>query len=218
MHPPRINVDKEEDDEETPVSPAKTANHESRPVEVRVGRGMEGETNHRGRVQAHHRRTYAPGTLQRLARSSLSPTPDGFVRNQGLNYVPFRVPTTDGRGIALAKYVMVRMGVNPTVAGCMHKGGVVYQGDIHATPSHDHGDRIPDYTHEQLCHFRSDYARQGEVNEALEHIGDKSLLTEVSHFCGTMDAMKRLQDEIKEREDELYCHGNDNRKCVRCLE
>jgi hypothetical protein len=33
-----------------------------------------------------------------------------------------------------------------------------------------------------------------------------------------MDAMKRLQDEIKEREDELYCHSNDNHKCVRRLE
>jgi hypothetical protein len=52
----------------------------------------------------------------------------------------------------------------------------------------------------------------------LEHIGDKSLLAKVSRFQGTMDAMKRLQEEIKEREDELYCRGNDNRKCVRHLE
>src|SRR5580693_1213362 len=99
---------------------------------------------------------YAPGTLQRTAHRTLSPTPNGFVRNQGLNYVPFRIPTTNGRGVALAKYVMVRMGINPTVAGCMYKGGVVYQGDVHAAPSHDHGDRIPDYTHEQLRRFRSD--------------------------------------------------------------
>jgi hypothetical protein len=155
--PPRINVD-EEDNKETLVSPTETTNNESRLVEVRVGRGMEGETNHGGRVQAHRRRMYAPGTLQRPTRRSLSPTPNGFVRNQGLNYVPFRIPTTNGRGVALAKYVMVRMGINPTVAGCMYKGGVVYQGDVHAAPSHDHGDRIPDYTHEQLHHFRSNYA------------------------------------------------------------
>jgi hypothetical protein len=32
----------------------------------------------------------------------------------------------------------------------------------------------------------------------LEHIGDKSLLAEVSHFCGMVDAMKRLQDKIRE--------------------
>jgi hypothetical protein len=33
-----------------------------------------------------------------------------------------------------------------------------------------------------------------------------------------MDTMKRLQEEIREREDELNCRGNDNRKCVRHLE
>jgi hypothetical protein len=158
MLPPCINVDEEEDNKETPVSPSKTANNKSRPVEVRVSRGMEGETNHGGRVQAHRRRMYAPGTPQRPTRRSLSPTPDGFVRNQGLNYVPFHIPTTNGRGVAPAKYIMVCMGINPTVAGCMYKGGVVYQGDVHAAPSHDHGDRIPDYTHEQLHHFRSNYA------------------------------------------------------------
>jgi hypothetical protein len=161
---------------------------------------------------------YAPGTPQCQTNRTPSPTPDGFIRNQGLNYVPFCIPTTNGRGVAPAKYVMVRMGINPTVVGCMYKGGVVYQGDVHAAPSHDHGDRVPDYTHEQLCHFRSDYTVRDEVDEVLEHIGDKSLLAEVSRFRGMMDAMKRLQDEIREREDELYCCGNDNCKCVRCLE
>jgi hypothetical protein len=33
-----------------------------------------------------------------------------------------------------------------------------------------------------------------------------------------MDTMKRLQDEICKREDELYCHGSDNHKCVHRLE
>jgi hypothetical protein len=54
MLPPRVNVDEEEDDEDAAVSPAKTANKENWPVEVRVGRGMGGETDDGGRVQAHH--------------------------------------------------------------------------------------------------------------------------------------------------------------------
>jgi hypothetical protein len=207
-----------QDGEETALPTTKGEEDNSPPVEVHVGRGLHSPTDTRRGVQEHRSQMYAPGTPQRQARCTLSPTPNGFIRNQGLNYVPFHIPTTDRRGVALAKYVMVHMGVNPTVAGCMNKGGVVYQGDIHAAPSHDHSDRVPDYTHEQLRHFRSDYARRDEVDEALEHIGDKSLLAEVSCFHGTMDAMKRLQDEIKEREDELYCRGNDNRKCVHHLE
>jgi hypothetical protein len=78
MLPPRIDVDKE-DNKETPVSPTETVNEEGRPVEVRVSRRMEGETNHGGRVQAHRRRMYAPGTPQCQAPCSLSPTPDGFI-------------------------------------------------------------------------------------------------------------------------------------------
>ena len=109
------------------------------------------------------------------------------------------------------------MGVNPTVEGCMQRGSPVYLGEVHATPDFDHGD-TPQYEHEQRRHLLSNYARRQEVDEALERIGDKSLLAEVARFRGTMDALERLQREIREREEQLYCVGNDNRKCVRRLE
>jgi hypothetical protein len=80
MLPPQINVN-EEDDQEATVSLAETSNKENRPVEVRVGRGMGGEADDGGGVQVHRRRMYAPGTPQRPARRSLSPTPNGFVHN-----------------------------------------------------------------------------------------------------------------------------------------
>jgi hypothetical protein len=198
--------------------PATEDKEDTPPVEVHVGRGLRPATDARGGVQEHRNRMYVPGTPQHPTRHTLSPTPDRFIQNEGLNYVPFRIPTINGRGVTLAKFVIVRMGVNPTVVGCMYKGGVVYQGDIHAAPSHDHGDRVSDYTHEQLRHFHSDYAQRHEVDDALERISDKSLLVEVSRFRRTMDAMKRLQDEIREREDKLYCHSSDNRKCIRRLE
>jgi hypothetical protein len=149
MLPPRINVDKEEDDKEATISLAETANKENWPVEVRIGRGMGAEADEGGRVQAHRRRMYAPGTPQRPVCCSISPTPDGFVCNRGPNYIPLHIPTTNRQGVAPAKYVKVRMGVNPTAWGCMYKGGVVYQGDVHAAPDRDHGP-TPDYTNEQL--------------------------------------------------------------------
>jgi hypothetical protein len=213
MLPPRINVDKEEDDEEAAISLTKTANKENRPVEVRVGRGMGGETDERGRVQAYCRRMYAPGTLQCATRRSLSPTPNGFVRNRGQNYVPLRIPTTNGRGVAPAKWVKVRMGVNPMAWGCMYKGGVVYQGDVHAAPDHDHGP-TPDYTNKQLLHIRSDYRLRHEVDEALVQISDQLLTAEVARYRHTMDGIQRIQKEIREKEDELYCLANTNRKSV----
>jgi hypothetical protein len=48
------------------------------------------------------------------------------------------------------------MGVNPTAWGCMYKGGVVYQGDVHASPTRNRG-ATPDYNNEQLLRLRSDY-------------------------------------------------------------
>jgi hypothetical protein len=105
------------------------------------------------------------------------------------------------------------MGVNPVAWGCMYKGGVVYQGDVHAAPDHDHGP-VPDYTNEQLLHLCSDYQLRHEVDEALEQIGDKSLSAEVARYRGTMDGIQRIQKEIRDKEDELYCLANTNRKSV----
>jgi hypothetical protein len=119
--------------------PLKIPTKKNRPVEVRVGRGVGGEADEGRGIQAHHRRMYAPGTPQRAMRRSLSPTPDGFICNHGQNYVPLRIPVTSGRGVAMAKWVKVCMGVNPTAWGCMYKGGVIYQGDVHASPIRDCG-------------------------------------------------------------------------------
>jgi hypothetical protein len=83
MLPPRINVDEEEDHEEATVSITEASDKENRLVEVRVGRGVGGEADKGRGVQAHRRRMYAPGTPQRVALHSLSPTPDGFIRNCG---------------------------------------------------------------------------------------------------------------------------------------
>jgi hypothetical protein len=213
MLPPRINIDEEEDYKEAKVSLAEASDKENQPVEVHVSRGMGGEANVGGGVQAHRRRMYAPGTPQRATRHSLSPTPDGFVRNHRQNYVPLRIPTTNRRGVAVTKWVKVCMGVNPTAWGCMYKGGVVYQGDIHAAPDHDHGP-TPDYTNEQLLHICSDYRLRHEVDKALVQISDQLLTAEVARYRSTMDGIQRIQREIRNKEDKLYCLANTNHKSV----
>ena len=215
---PVIN-DLTQDDEETAISVSSTEEDERTPVrvEVRNRGGMEGPANRRGGIPRNRGRHDPPRAAQRPAHDTVSPPPGGFDRNVGHNFVPFKIPTLSGHGVANAKWVRVRMGVNPTVEGCMQRGSPVYLGEVHAAPDFDHGD-TPQYEHEQRRHLLSDYARRQEVDEALERIGDKSLLAEVARFRGTMDALERLQREIREREEQLYCVGNDNRKCVRRLE
>ena len=148
---------------------------------------------------------------------TLSPPPGSFDHNVGHNYVPFKIPTLSGHGVANAKWVRVCMGVNPTVEGCMQRGGPVYLGDVHAAPNFDHGD-VPQYAHEQRHHLLSNYTQWHEVDNALKCISNKSLIAEVAWFHGTMDELERLQKEIREHEDRLYCVGNDNHKCVHHLE
>ena len=217
--PDLVIHDLTQDDEETVISLDTAEEDEGTPVRVEVcDRGRVGGTaDCGGRVQGGSHRHDPLGSTQRLTCRALSPPLDGFDHNVGHNYVPFKIPTLSGHGVANAQWVWVCMGVSPTVEGCMQKGGPVYLGDVHAAPSFDYGD-VPDYSHEQHSHLLSNYARHHEVDEALECIGDKSLIAEVAWFCGMMDTMERLQQEIWECEDQLYCIRNGNHKCVCRLE
>ena len=219
---PRLDLvihDLTQDDEETAVSLGTTEEGEGTPVrvEVRDGGRVGGMADCGRRIQGSSCQHDPLGPTQCTTRCTLSPPPSDFDRNVGHNYVPFKIPTLSGHGVANAKWVRVRMGANPTVEGCMQRGSPVYLGEVHAAPDFDHGD-MPQYAHKQRCHLLSNYAQQHKVDDALERIGDKLLIAEVARFCGTMDALEHLQKEIWEREDQLYCIGNDNRKCVRRLE
>ena len=41
-----------------------------------------------------------------------------------------------------------------------------------------------------------------------------SLLVEVACYWGMIDAMNHLHKEIRTLEELVYCHGNNNQKCV----
>ena len=109
---PRPNLvihDLTQDDEETAISLTTAEEGEETPVcvEVREGRGMGGTTNHGERVP-RNRHWYDPfRPPQRPTRNTVSPPPGGFDRNVGHNYVPFKIPTLSGHGVANAKWVRV---------------------------------------------------------------------------------------------------------------
>ena len=217
--PDLVIHDLTQDDEETEVSLTTAEEDEGTSVgmEVRDRGRVGGTTDRGGRVPRDRRRHDPLGSVQRPTHNAISLPPGGFDRNVGHNYVPFKIPTLSGHGVANTKWVRVRMGVNPTVEGCMQKGSPVYLGEVHAATDFDHGE-APEYSHEQRRHLLSDYAGRHKVDDALKCIGDKSLIAEVARFRGTMDALERLQREIRDREEQLYCVGNDNRKSIRCLE
>ena len=64
---------------------------------------------------------------RQIARDN-SPTPNGYVRNQGLAFIPVHI-LADGRRI-LAKYIRVVMSGNPEVYACMGRGQPIYRTEV----------------------------------------------------------------------------------------
>ena len=169
-----------QDDEETTISLTTAKEDEGMPVGVEVcdGGRMGGMADRGGVPQ--DRLWYDPlRPTQRPTHNTISPPPGGFDRNVGHNYVPHKIPTLSGHGVANTKWVRVRMGVNPTVEGCMQKGSPVYLGEVHTAPDFNHGE-APEYSHEQRCHLLSSYTRRHKVDNALKCMGDKSLIAKVA--------------------------------------
>ena len=124
--PDLVIHDLTQDDEETTVSPTTVEEDEGASVgmEVRDGGRVGGTADRGGRVPRNCRRHDPLRPTQCPTCSAVSPPPGGFDRNVGHNYVPFKIPTLSGHGVANAKWVRVRMGENPTVEGCMQTSDV----------------------------------------------------------------------------------------------
>ena len=166
--------------------------------------GNRGRGAGRGGLTAHARR---------VARDN-SPTPNGYVRNRGLAFIPVHI-LADGRR-TLAKYIRVVMSGNPKVYACMGRGQPIYRAEVHATPMHDMG-RAPDYTREELQYLRSDYRGHRQVDDALARLGDASLGPEVHRYRECCEVLDELQASIKRLEDDLFAHSTRRQQSVRRL-
>ena len=149
----------------------------------------------------------------RVARDN-SPTPNGYVRNRGLAFIPVHI-LADGRRTP-AKYIRVVMSGNPEVYACMGRGLPIYRAEVHAAPIRDMG-RAPDYTREELQYLRSDYRGCRQVDDAIARLGDALLGPEVHRYRECCEVLDELQASIKRLEDDLFAHSTRRRQSVRRL-
>ncbi|KAF8257050.1 hypothetical protein EI94DRAFT_1709706 [Lactarius quietus] len=119
---------------------------------------------------------------------SLSPTPSGFILNNGMNWV-LMVIKHEGCRIP-AKYVRVRMLDNP---------------EVFRTMGRDMGPAA-EYSHDELQYFHSDFQGKRQVDEALARLGDISLQAEVRRYCTSSEVIKELEAVIKKLEDDIFIH------------
>jgi hypothetical protein len=62
------------------------------------------------------------------------------------------------------------------------------------------------------------YRDRTAVDDALGHVGDQSLGAEVTRWNALKRKVKRIQDQIREREDQLFTLSIDQQACWRRLE
>jgi hypothetical protein len=96
--------------------------------------------------------------------------------------------------------------------------GPVYHGEIHATPINDRDDAHPELTNESLHMLEPGYRDHTAVEDALGRVGDQSLGAEVTRWNTLKKKVKRIQDQIREREDQLFALSVDQRVCHKRLE
>ena len=193
--------DEEADDAVAAVVPDGVRGGGSRPA---YNRGNRGRGQGHGGLAAQ---------IWRVARDN-SPTPNRYVRNRGLAFIPVHI-LANGR-CTPAKYICVVMSGNPEVYACMGRGLPIYRAEAHAAPIHDMG-RTPDYTRKELQYLRSDYRGRRQVDDAIARLGDASLAPEVHRFRECCKVLDELQASIKRLEDDLFTHSTRRRMSVRRL-
>jgi hypothetical protein len=96
--------------------------------------------------------------------------------------------------------------------------GLVYHGEIHATPVNNRDDAHPELTNESLQMLEPGYRDCSAVEDTLGRVGDRSLGAKVTRWNVLKKKVKRLQDQIREREDQLFALSIDQQACHKRLE
>jgi hypothetical protein len=165
---------------------------------LRCGRGQRGRP--RQPVAVHYAMPPAhPRHANRGAQAAhrpLLPAAQGYENNQGTSYVPFTILDATGRQVP-ARYIKVHMTDNPYVEAWMAMDGPVHRGEIHAAAVHDRVGRTPEVGPDKLRLLDRSYPDWVMVDEALAHVGDRSLTAEVVRWRGLQKWMKAAQESIQ---------------------
>ena len=77
---------------------------------------------------------------------------------------------------------------------------------MYAVPDHDQGER-PRYAQDDFWRFKFGADDFDRFESALEHIGDLSLIAEVTRYCETSRLFFQYQEEIRKIEERLWQAG-----------
>jgi hypothetical protein len=184
-----------------------------------------GRRQNKGRGRSGPVRNLGPGTNPRPApanererRNPLSPSSQGYELNRGVNYISCNILDHFGREVP-ARFIKPHLNVdNPYIEAQLAMDSPVYCGEIHATPVNDRDDVHPELTNESLGMLELGYHDRNAVEDALGRVSDRLLGAEVTRWNVLKRKVKRIQDQIREREDQLFALSVDQQACQGRLE
>lgn len=103
----------------------------------------------------------------------------GFEHNQGVAYVPFNITDRDRQEVP-AQYIQVHMSADdPYILACATLHGLIYGGQLHATPVNALNTPAEPLTNVATHMFTEDFPRQQHVDGAVSSINDCTLIMEL---------------------------------------
>ena len=106
--------------------------------------------------------------------------PKGYVLNEGADYIPFDIRLPSGE-MKPAKYVKIEYSEDPLVYGMIDGDHHQYIESFQATPFPS-ARPLHTYTSAQLEFFEEGHNLHPEINSAIYHLYDKSVLAEVECY------------------------------------
>ena len=123
--------------------------------------------------------------------------------NKGSDYIPFNIHLPSGK-MKLAKYIKLEYGEDPLVYRMINRDPHQYVESFQVTPFPS-ARPLHTYTSSQLEFFKDDHDLCPEVDSAVYHLYNKSMLAEVECY--------RINKKLKREYEELWQVQHDIWKC-----
>ena len=128
--------------------------------------------------------------------------PKGYELNEGADYIPFDIRLPSGE-VKPAQYVKVEYGEDPLVYGMIDGDHHQYVESFQATPFPSAGP-LRTYTSGQLKIFEDDHDLHPEVDSAVHHLYDKSVMAKVKCYRINRKKLKREYEELRQVQHDIW--------------
>ena len=135
--------------------------------------------------------------------------------NEGADYIPFDIRLPSGE-LKPAKYIKLEYGEDPLIYGKINGDPHQYVESLQATPFPSAGP-LRTYTSSQLELFKEDHDLRPEVDSAVHHLYDKTIMAEVECYRINKKKLKREYEELRQVQHDIWKQELTIGGCAWCM-